>query len=176
MGAKSRSYEELKHDEEEFPAPVWRPSRVSLCSRLFFSWVTPLILLGKNRQINQNDLPPLEAGRLHGQELEVEPLINRFIEIHAAAPTDPLFKPLLHVFKRNIVIAWFFAVTEQACNLGNPVLLRWFLGSFNPDAPDDGSGYQLAFWMLFVSALQTFIGNHVSAQSPPQPDFPGHIS
>ena len=40
MGAKSRSYEELKHDEEEFPAPVWRPSRVSLCSRLFFSWVT----------------------------------------------------------------------------------------------------------------------------------------
>ena len=63
------------------------------------------------------------------------------------------------MFKSNIIIAWFFAVAEQACNLGNPVLLRWFLGSFNEDA-EDGSGYQLAFWMLFVSMLQTFIGNH----------------
>lgn len=45
--------------------PVWR--------RLFFHWMTPLIVLGKKRQINLDDLPGLSAGRLHGQNLQVTP-------------------------------------------------------------------------------------------------------
>ena len=152
----------LSEEEEEFPAPTWRPDKVSWCSRLFFQWVTPLILLGKERQINQRDLPPLEAGKLHGQHLEVKPLIERFTEIREQAPHEPLFLPLLKVFKTNIVLAWFFAVSEQACNLANPLLLRWFLSAFNESSSEAGTsaGYELAMYMLLVSVLQTLIGNH----------------
>ena len=67
--------------------------------------------------------------------------------------------PLLKVFKANIVLAWFFAVTEQACNLANPVLLRWFLGTFSEPTELNGtsSGYELGILMLLVSMLQTFL-------------------
>jgi ATP-binding cassette subfamily C (CFTR/MRP) protein 1 len=155
-------YAQLSAEEEEFPPPEWRPEKVSLCSRLLFQWVTPLIVLGKNRQINQGDLPPLEAGKLHGQDLEIKPLVERFAELREKAPHEPLFVPLLKVFKANIVLAWFFAVSEQACNLSNPVLLRWFLATFNEPTELSGasSGYELGILMLLVSMLQTFLGNH----------------
>lgn len=160
MGAKG--YSQLSAEGEEFPPPEWRPEKVSLCSRLVFHWVTPLILLGKNRQINQGDLPPLAAGKLHGQDLEIKPLVERFVEIREKAPREALFVPLLKVFKANIVLAWFFAVSEQACNLANPVLLRWFLSTFNEptELSSESSGYELGVVMLLVSMLQTFLGNH----------------
>jgi ABC-type multidrug transport system fused ATPase/permease subunit len=49
----------------------------------------------------------------------------------------------------------------QACNLINPLLLRWFLTSFDANAKGGAAaGYQLALLMLLLSVVQTFIGNH----------------
>ena len=38
---------------------------VSFWSMMVFGWVTPLVLLGKRRQLNLGDMPPLEAGSIH---------------------------------------------------------------------------------------------------------------
>ena len=158
-------YDSLAEEDEEtlFPPPDWQPERVGLVSRLFFHWVTPLIVLGKNRQINAADLPPLAAGRLHGQKLHVQRLTEEFNRVRAKAPSAPLFLPLLQVFAGNIFAAWLLAVTEQSCNLANPLLLRAFLHSFSPEAAaaEGGggtSGYTLALCMLAISMLQTFLG------------------
>ena len=161
-------YDSLAEEDEEtlFPPPDWQPERVGLVSRLFFHWVTPLIVLGKNRQINAADLPPLAAGRLHYQNLRVERLTEEFNRVRAKSPSAPLFLPLLRVFAGNIFAAWLLAVTEQSCNLANPLLLRAFLRSFSPEAAaasaaeggGGASGYTLALCMLAISMLQTFLG------------------
>eukprot|EP01051_Picozoa_sp_SAG22_P002270 SAG22_NODE_100_length_20558_cov_10.189305_5_plen_188_part_00 len=156
--------DQLDDEEAKFPPPDWgaRLPKTSMCARLFFAWMTPLIKLGKERQINLDDLPPgLEAGKLHYQNLEIAPLVAQFNQFRALRPNAPLFRPLLEVFWLNIIVAWFLAVSEQACNLGNPALLRMFLASFNEDAVDgQRSGFNLAVSMLLLSVFQTFVGNH----------------
>ena len=72
--AKYEALGSVDPDEEveQFPPPNWEATlpKTGCCSRLFFHWITPLILLGKERQINLDDLPMLEAGRLHLQNLK----------------------------------------------------------------------------------------------------------
>ena len=61
-------------------------------------------------------------------------LTEEFNRVRAKSPSAPLFLPLLQVFAGNIFAAWLLAVTEQSCNLANPLLLRAFLHSFSPEA------------------------------------------
>ena len=94
-----------------------------------------------------------------GLAAQIVPLVAKFREFRDKNPTAPLFRPLLEVFWKNIVVAWFMAVSEQFCNLANPLLLRYFLASFNADAVGGAEdGYKMAVLMLLLSVLQTFVG------------------
>jgi hypothetical protein len=119
-------------EEDELPPPSWAHlGSTSALSRLFFHWITPLILLGKKRQINQDDLPPLEAGLLHSQHLHVEPLIARLRERQAKlGPKSTLIRAMMEVFRADLVKAWLLAVTEQTCNLAAS---GWLLQVRQPD-------------------------------------------
>eukprot|EP01052_Picozoa_sp_SAG31_P055380 SAG31_NODE_15262_length_763_cov_1.224398_1_plen_66_part_10 len=59
-----QKYEPLSGNDEDEGSLDWggRLHSTGLCSRLFFHWITPLIRLGKERQISLADLPGIEAG------------------------------------------------------------------------------------------------------------------
>ena len=148
----------------ELRAPRWAETipKASWWDILTFNWMTPLIKLGKRRQLDLGDIPPLSVGLIHWQSLDLPPLIGRYRARQDANPDAPIIRPLIECFWKDIVCAWLLAVTEQACNLGSPLLLRQFLASFNVEDPTAGAemGLKYAAAMVGLSLLQTFAGNH----------------
>eukprot|EP01043_Picozoa_sp_COSAG02_P052226 COSAG02_NODE_5592_length_4206_cov_2.462381_6_plen_120_part_01 len=49
----------------------------SCASAMAYAWVTPIFKLGMQRQINLEDLPPLDTGPIYWQQLDLEPLLAK---------------------------------------------------------------------------------------------------
>jgi hypothetical protein len=137
----------------------------SCLSRLTFSWLSPLLDIGKDRPLEFADLPPLSA------DTRARELAEQFAEhwraqlaLQPAAPSlVAAFEPM---YRRDFVICGALKLVADALTLLTPVLLAWlitFIAESQPTmtapAPPLYAGVLIAVGMLLATLGTTVISN-----------------
>ena len=156
-------------DEDEDVASIkahWG-RHFGFASAMAYTWVTPIFKLGMRRQINLEDLPPLNTGPLYWQQLELEPLLAKTKEVLEdvrSNGTTGVRASLMwifcgRVFLRDLLLASACDTTVQVINLINPVFMREFIAFMgSPHAPL-ADGLKLALWLFLLTAVMQPIQN-----------------
>ena len=132
-----------------------------------YAWVTPIFKLGMQRQINLEDLPPLDTGTIYWQQLELEPLLAKTKEVlHEvrSSGTTGVRASLMwifcgRVFVRDLMLASVCDTTVQVINLINPMLMREFIAFMGTPHAPVGDGVKLALGLFILTALMQPIQN-----------------
>ncbi|KAK9370171.1 P-loop containing nucleoside triphosphate hydrolase protein [Lipomyces kononenkoae] len=149
---KARStYEVLIDEMDESPL-----DRANVFSRLTFGWMSPMMKLGYETFLTEEDLPGLAKGDKTG-ECRVLFEKNWFQEKQKKKPS--MVWALMRAFGGTYMIAMLFKVGNDVLAFSQPRLLRRliiFINSYTTDEPEPFTGGMvIAFGMFFVSIGQT---------------------
>ena len=132
-----------------------------------YAWVTPIFKLGMQRQINLEDLPPLDTGPIYWQQLDLEPLLAKtkdvLHEVRSSGTTGVRASLMWifcgRVFVRDLMLASACDTTVQVINLINPILMREFIAFMGTPHAPVGDGVKLALGLFMLTALMQPIQN-----------------
>ncbi|KAK7208586.1 P-loop containing nucleoside triphosphate hydrolase protein [Myxozyma melibiosi] len=148
--AKS-SYEVLAQEGDESPL-----DRANLFSRLTFEWMTPMMKLGYETYLTEEDLPGLAKG---DKTAECRVSFERYWDRQKASKNPSMVRALIRAFGSSYFIAMLFKMATDILAFSQPRLLRrliLFINSYNEGTPDPfTSGVVIALSFFFVSIAQT---------------------
>lgn len=131
------------------------PSSASARSKLFFSFVNPLVNLANVRQLHQSDLWPLYT------EIEADAAFQSFNEAYTARHGS-LVRTLVDTYGWDFFVCGLGSFVMAACTIFAPVVLQHVVQSLDAQTID---WHDLSVWLavLFASRIvNTLIGAHVN--------------
>ncbi|KAK9244743.1 P-loop containing nucleoside triphosphate hydrolase protein [Lipomyces tetrasporus] len=149
---KARStYEALIDEMDESPL-----DRANVFSRLTFDWMTPLMKLGYETYLTEEDLPGLAKGVKTG---ECRASFEKYWVIEKLKKSPSMVWALMRGFGGTYTVAMIFKVGNDVLAFTQPRLLRrliLFINTYMTDEPEPFTGGMvIAFGMFFVSIAQT---------------------
>lgn len=138
------------------PEHELKPASSALAwSKLFFSFVNPLVSLANVRQLHRSDLWPLDARN------EVNTAFQSFNKAYVARHGS-LVRTLVHVYGWDFFICGLGSLVMAACTIFAPVVLQHVVQSLDAQTID---WHDLSVWLalLFASRIvNALIGAHVN--------------
>jgi ABC-type multidrug transport system fused ATPase/permease subunit len=125
-------------------------------SKITFSWMTPMMKLGYNQFLTEDDLPPLP------QDFKSGYISNKFedhwkSQLQSSKPS--LGWALLQTFGSQILLGGFFKAVQDILQFTQPQMLKLlirFVNAYNSDNPEPiTKGIMLVLWMFIISVTQT---------------------
>ncbi|EQB51307.1 ABC transporter [Colletotrichum gloeosporioides Cg-14] len=136
-------------------------------SRLLFTWVTPLMHVGYQRPLEQNDIWEVNPER-SAEVLEVK-FRDAFQRHTANGSSRPLLRALLSTFKKEFVVGALCQLGSTVASTISPFLLKYLIAfateAYNAAkngsaAPNIGYGVGLVIIITFLQIVMTLSINH----------------
>ncbi|CAO2838698.1 unnamed protein product [Amaranthus hypochondriacus] len=144
------------NSQTEIPTvQVTKFAKAGFLSKMSFCWLNPLMKMGKNKTLNEHDLPKLRdidtANSCYLQFLEQSNKHN--------LPTYPsessLLWAILECHKSEILISGFFALLKTITMSAGPVLLYFFIKFADDEKDYISKGCVLAFSIFLCKILES---------------------
>ncbi|KAM4560262.1 ATP-binding cassette sub-family C member 4-like [Odontesthes bonariensis] len=127
-------------------------------SRLFLSWLTPLLHLGRKQRLDESNMYsvlPEDRSETLGEELQ------RVWEHEVERQSKELQKPkltrvLLKRFGKSYAVAGLFVFSLEAIKAIQPLLLGEIIQYFENDHPDDQRSLHMAYGYAAAMSVSTF--------------------
>ncbi|OIW29128.1 ABC multidrug transporter, partial [Coniochaeta ligniaria NRRL 30616] len=141
---------------------VSKEARAGLFSRLTFQWISPLLSLGRRRNLEKNDIWLLPPRR------RVQPIKERvgviLSEKIAQRRRRPLLQTLFEVFKGEILKGACWQLLAAILQVVNPFLLKYLVQCGMPNSGNAtcgiGRAVGIAIVMAVMLVVQSFAMNH----------------
>ncbi|KAF0695328.1 hypothetical protein As57867_013803, partial [Aphanomyces stellatus] len=138
---------------EEKAAHTQHPLETAgVLSKLFFSWATPLLALGNNRQLDAGDIWPLQ---------------DEFLCKATSASFEPTFRKsrsilwtIFATFGGEFVVIGFMQIATVACTLYGPVVLKQILSAVETNTFDVRAILELVVSLFVVKIVAALLTAH----------------
>lgn len=149
---KARStYEILAEEMDESPL-----DRANIFSRLTFEWMSPMMKLGYETFLTEEDLPGLAKGDKTG---DCRVAFEKYWVRQKATKKPSMVWALMRAFGSTYLVAMVFKIATDILAFSQPRLLRrliLFINSYNEGEPEPFTGgVIIAFSFFFISLAQT---------------------
>ncbi|CDR46108.1 CYFA0S22e00100g1_1 [Cyberlindnera fabianii] len=126
-------------------------------ARLTFSWMTPLMKLGYQTFLTEDDLPPLPREFKSGYISEV--FGKNWRKRVDKSSTPSLGWALLETFGPSVLAGAFFKAIQDILQFTQPQMLKLlikFVDKYNSDSPESlAKGTMIVIFMFLISIIQT---------------------
>ncbi|CAK4076908.1 unnamed protein product [Aphanomyces euteiches] len=148
-------YAEVAQTDAERVHPL---DQAGLVSKILYNWASPLLSLGNQRQLNPEDIWPLQLeNQCKVVSAAFEPTFQR---------TRSLLRTILTTYGWRFVIIGVLQVISVACTLYGPVVLKQILSALEGDTPFLLKGVlQLIGTLFLANVAQAFISAHSTFQN-----------
>ncbi|CAK4776766.1 unnamed protein product, partial [Aphanomyces euteiches] len=111
-----------------------------LLSKLFFEWATPLLCLGNERQLDPEDVWPLQTdNQCKSVGQRIEPTLEK---------TRSIIWSMAHVFGFDLIVIGILQVTKVVCDLYGPYVLQQIVVSM-----ESTDGLDVTYCLELVGTL-----------------------
>lgn len=129
----------------------------SLLSKLWFSWISPLLCLGNSKSLNLEDIPPL------GSEDEALLAYEKFNEAWIIVKKENGTKKskffaltaITRVYWKSLVLAGIYALLRTVSIVATPLLLYAFVSYSNLEKKNIEEGVSLVGLLIFLKGVES---------------------
>ncbi|XP_020571516.1 ABC transporter C family member 3-like [Phalaenopsis equestris] len=132
-------------------------SNANFLSKLTFSWMSPLLYMGRQKRLDLEDIPELASGdRVNG----VFSIFREKLQLHGSLNALALAKSLIASAWRELLLSVVFSVIFTICSFVGPYLIESFVQYLHAHQNHSVKGYILVSIFLFAKLVECLAQRH----------------
>ncbi|KAL8138894.1 hypothetical protein V2J09_004895 [Rumex salicifolius] len=139
----------LKHDDDDDDVNSTPLGRAGLLNKLTFWWLNPLMIKGKKKPLDDDDIP-----RLRKQD-RAQTCYTEFMELHLQK-NNPVLSTLLKWQWKQIMVAGILAFFKVLATSTGPIFIKLFIYVAEGEGRLKHMGYALTAGLLITKCVQSF--------------------
>ncbi|KAL8458021.1 hypothetical protein ACS0TY_035774 [Phlomoides rotata] len=128
-------------------------SEASFISKLLFSWINPLLRLGKSRSLTLDDIPYLVS---EDESLLAYTKFNEaWVEEKSRKGNNSVFWAITRVYWKNMIIAGLCALLRSISVVVTPLMLYAFVNYSNLEDKNLKEGFMLVGFLIVIKVVES---------------------